>query len=352
MNPFRAFVRAALALAATAATLGCLSVPGTVETSDGRYLMGTVLEITLYASDAPTGRAALEKAFARVRELDQRMTRFDAGSEVRRLERNAGGPPLRVDPDLAQVLRRAREAHRLTRGTFDVTVGPLVDLWVRAAQRDRVPTPAELSLARARVGVRDLRVGADSRARLARVGMSLDLGGIAKGYALDAVARELRAAGIRNAFANFGRSSLLALGSPPEGGPWRVWLPGSGTTPGHVQRLRDQALSVSGSLEQASLIGGRRYGHIIDPRDGQPIQAQLRAAVIAPEATLAEVLSTALPILGPQDGTQLLASLPEVDGQLLAADGSVFATPGWHHHLEPAPAPSRSGSQPGIESVP
>ncbi|MEE2704078.1 MAG: FAD:protein FMN transferase [Myxococcota bacterium] len=352
MSPSRAFVRAALAAAATAATLGCLSGPGPVETSDGRYLMGTVLEITLYASDAATGRAALESAFARVRELEQRMTRFEAGSEVRRLERHAGGPLLPVDPDLARVLRRARAAHGLTRGAFDVTVGPLVDLWVRAAQRNRVPSPAELSLARARVGARDLRVDADSRAGLARAGMSLDLGGIAKGYALDSVASELRAAGIQNALANFGRSSLLALGSPPEGGAWRVWLPGSGETPGRVVLLRNQALSVSGSLGQASVIAGRRYGHIIDPRDGRPIQVPLRAAVIAPEATLAEVLSTALPILGSRDGAPLLASLPDVDGELLSVAGPVFATPGWSSRLDAGPARSPDAQGSGVESHP
>lgn len=309
---------------------GASGAERTRRASDGRYVMGTVLEIQLELPEAGDGRAALERLFGIAAELDARLTVYDPESAVSRLNRRAGQGAQPVDPELAAILAEARRYGRLTRGSFDVTVGPLVALWTQAARRDRLPTPAELAEARSRVGWQKLRVSLPATAELPKPGMSVDLGGIAKGYALDRMRAALDQAGLANAFLNFGGSSLLGLGTPAGGGGWRALLDDASDGYAGVVTLRDRALSVSGSLGQWSEIGGRRYGHVLDPRSGQPLVRARQAAIVARSGALAEALSKALLILGEEEGVALVESQPGAEGLLLDADGSVWRTSGWN----------------------
>ncbi|MCG8589302.1 MAG: FAD:protein FMN transferase [Proteobacteria bacterium] len=296
--------------------------------SDGRYLMGTVCELSLVASTPERGAQALERAFARIAELEAVLSRYRPESDVSRLNREAGRGEVAVHPDLARVLRAAVAATRETGGAFDVTVGPLVALWVRAASEDAPPGAQALAAARALVGGERIAVS-EGRASLPEVGMSVDLGGIAKGFALDRVRDDLEARGAARGLLSFGQSSVWALGAPPDGSGWRLLLraPDGGFT--GVVTLRDRAFSVSSTLGQSSRIGGRRYGHVIDPRTGWAITHELEAAVVAPTATRAETLSTALVVLGPAEGLALVEALPDTEALWLNADGVVQASSGW-----------------------
>lgn len=318
------------------AVIGCSfpgpGVPGPVApvtASDGRYAMGTVLEITLVGLDESDLRTTLDDLFGRVSRLDGLMTRVDSDSALSRLNRNAGRGRLAVDPELAEILRLATAYSRLTRGSFDVTIGPLVALWTEAAARDAPPAAADLEAARRRVGSRHLRIGDDDGVELTRTGVSIDLGGIAKGYALDRMLPLLRARGIGAALLNFGQSSTWAVGAPPDGSGWRLLVRGPSDDFLGVIRLRDLALSVSGSLGQWVEIGGRRYGHVLDPRTGWPLTRRRQALVVAPSAALAEALSKALLILGEEGGVALVAAQPGCEGLLADADGGLWMTPGW-----------------------
>ena len=182
--------------------------------SDGRYAMGTVLEIELYGADAAKTAEALESAFALAAELDRRMTVYDPGSDVSRLNRAAGGGPQPVHPDVASLLALSRDYALLTGGAFDVTIGPLVELWSEAAARDAAPSDAERARARALVGSEQIRVHAGARAEILSVGAAVNLGGIAKGYALDRMLPRLRELGVDRALLSFGQSSTWALGIP------------------------------------------------------------------------------------------------------------------------------------------
>ena len=327
---------AALVLAAAASALA--SPPG-VEVSDGRYVMGTILAITLEVEEPARGRELLDRLYGAAHHLDQVLTLYDPESALSRLNARAGHGPQAVDPELADLLARSIGFSQRTGGSFDVSVGPLVSLWRAAAERGVAPTPAELERARARVGSEGLRVLSDRSVEIVRAGASIDLGGVAKGYALDRLLEPLRAAGVANALLDFGESSFWALGAPPGEDGWRLLVrrPDSGYA--GVATLRDRAVSVSESLGQSLEIGGRRYGHVIDPRSGRPLESAALAMVLAPTAAEAEALSKALLLLGEEAGLALLEAQPGCEGLLVLAGGRQASTRGWQAatRFEPEP---------------
>ncbi|MFQ5513761.1 MAG: FAD:protein FMN transferase [Myxococcota bacterium] len=312
---------------AHALLLGALltSVPGPV--SDGRLQMGTVLELTL---GPPADPQLLDALFAYVHELDTMLTRFDVASDLSALNRAAGRGPHPVPRPLLELLEQAQRYTRLTRGSFDVTVGPLIELWSRAGIRGQTPSKDELERTLAIVGAEKIRI--DPRAgtvELPQPGMSVDLGGIAKGFALDRLVERLRSRGVRSALLSFGGSSLHALGAPEGKEGWRVLLRDASDGFAGVLTLRDRALSVSESLGARFEIAGRRYGHILDPRTGRPLRTRRLAAVVAPSGALAEALSKAVLILDPPAALALLESLESTEGMLLDPTGPTWQTPGW-----------------------
>ena len=159
--------------------------------------------------------------------------------------------------------------------------------------------------------------------------MSLDLGGIAKGWALDRMRERLLARGVASALVSFGQSSILALGAPPGASGWRILLQdGAGSYAG-VVTLRDAMLSVSGGFGRVSRIGGRDYGHVIDPRTGEPLTEGRQAAILAPTGAAAEALSKALLVLDADEAWSLLADLPHTEGLLLRGGRAPLSTRGW-----------------------
>jgi len=330
----------AAAVFAVLALLGCVGSGArrSQPVSDGRYVMGTVLEITLYGEGEREARSTLSELFAAAERLDALMTIFDSQSEVSRLNAAAGSGPQLVDPEVAELLRRSVAYTRLTHGTFDVTVGPLVRLWTDAAVAKRLPTDDELARAGARVGADSIRVSEDGRVELAEPGVAVDLGGVAKGFALERMRPVLRERRIANALLDFGQSSTLALGRPGGAAGWRLLVRGPETTDLGIVTLSDQALSVSSSFGHWLEIGGRRYGHVIDPRSGRPLTEPRQAVIVARDATLAEALSKALLILSPEDGLALVESQPDCEGMLVVAGGDQLRTPGWDEATRWLPA--------------
>lgn len=301
-----------------------------VTVSDGRYLMGTVLEISLCVSDRARGEALLGELFEEVTRLERVFSRFDATSDLSRLNRAAGSGPIPVAEPLAELTELSIGYTQLTRGAFDVTVGPLVVLWLEAERAGRLPSAEALAAARSRVG--PAWVGVDraaSTVELRLPGAMLDLGGIAKGWTLDRLAGKLREAGVSRALLAFGQSSICALGKPAGWDGWGILLgDASGGFAGTAQ-LDDRSISVSGSLGQYAEIAGRRYGHVIDPRTGEPLTRARVAAALAADGARAEALSKALLILGERDGIELLESLPDAEGILIDESGASWQTSGW-----------------------
>jgi len=334
------------ACAAALAALGCVHAaeapPATL--ADGRPAMGTLLELTLVGRDEPRLRALLAALFDEAARLESLLSSWDPASDVSRLNAAAGRGPQRVAPEVAELLARSRALAVLTRGTFDVTVGPLVALWDEAAARGTLPSAGALAAARARVGSGRIEVLEGSRVALA-AGTEVNLGGVGKGHALDRMLPLVRAAGTQAALLSFGQSSAWALGAPPGAAGWRLLAraPGGGFL--GVLTLRDRALSVSGSHGQRSEIAGRRLGHVLDPRTGAPLEVEREALVVASDATLAEALSKALLVLGAREGLALVAAQPGCEALLAEASGASARTPGWDAAVAWEALPAARSSQ-------
>ncbi len=273
--------------------------------------MGTQFRIVVWSADEATAKQASQAAFRRVADLNGSMSDYLPESELMRLCKKAGGPAVPVSPDLFAVLTRAAEISRITDGNFDVTVGPVVRLWRRSRRSQLLPADKELAAAKALVDYRLLELNPVSRtARLAKPGMMLDLGGIAKGYTAEAAQAVLKQHDIARALVAAGGD--IAVSGPPPGKPgWEIGIaraPGE-PTDGPTLILHDCGVSTSGDAEQYVEIGGKRYSHIVDPRTGLGLTDSWQVTVIAPNATTSDGMTKVLCILGPERGLNAVKGL-------------------------------------------
>lgn len=276
--------------------------------------MGMEFRVVLYAPDAAAARQAVDAMYRRVSALNLVLSDYEEDSELTRLNRTAGsGRAVPVSLDLWRVLVEGQRWAQRTHGAFDMTVGPVVQLWRRARRQHELPPPDRLERARAAVGYVYLELDPPRRAvRLMRPGMRLDLGGIAKGYVLDEALRVLEQHGLRRALLQAGGD--LVVGESPPGRPgWRVETTapdGGGAPPPESLLLRRCALATSGDRFQYVEIGGVRYSHIVDPRTGVGLTDHSQVAVIARRGMTADALATALSVLGPSNGIELVEATP------------------------------------------
>ena len=274
--------------------------------------MGVATRLVLYARDDATARAAARAAFARIAALEDKMSDWRPESESRRLERRAGAW-VPVSRELFAVLARAVEVARASDGAFDPTVGPLVAVWREARRTRRLPAPATLDSARARVGWRKLALDpARRRVRLDAPGMRLDLGGVAKGWILDDALGVLRARGVTRALLEAG-GDIVVGDAPPGRAGWEIDTPGaSAEVARRAGALVRGAVATSGPAAQLVEIDGVRYSHVVDPRTGVPLTSARQATVVARAGATADALATALTVLDPRAGEALLARFPGV----------------------------------------
>lgn len=291
--------------------------------SDGRQVMGTVLQITLEVTDEPSGRALLDVLFEEAMRLEAILTTWNPDSATMELNRSADGTPLPVPPELHHMLSDGRHAARETQGVFDITVAPLIELWHDAAARGALPSEAALRAAQARVGAERILLGPETA--LLERGMTVDFSGIGKGWTLDRLGEWLEEPFVSAALLDFGGSSWLARGAPDGETTWGVLLTsGHGKT--RVVRIRDESLSVSESFGQTIRVGDRTLSHVIDPRSGWPVLHDVTAAVRAPTGARAEVWSTALLIWPPGEGVGRARRMGDLEVLVLDAVHGRFAT--------------------------
>ncbi len=288
--------------------------------------MGLPFRIVLHAPDAATAEAAAKAAFARIAQLNDILSDYDTDSELSRLSRTAGeGRAIPVSADLWRMLQRSQAMARQTDGAFDVTVGPCVNLWRKARREKELPRADLLQAAKERVGWKKLEL--DSRNQTAKLrvpDMRLDLGAIAKGYAVDEALKVLRHHGVTKALVAGGGD--MAVGDPPPGkSGWRIELAPpdvANAPPARFVSLANAALATSGDLFQHVEIDGRRYSHIVDPRTGMGLIDHSLVAVIAPDCTTADSLATAVSVLGPEKGLALIEATPGAAARILRKPGS------------------------------
>jgi FAD:protein FMN transferase len=291
-----------------------------------RPAMGSHFEIRLPAR-TPGGLELATAGLDLIDELEAQMTVYRDDSEISRINATAHLGPVRVEPRLFELIEAAMNVTRATGGAYDVVAGALSEAWGFVRGPKRVPKSDELSEARRKSGAYHLRLDAShSTISFDRPGVVINLGSIGKGYALDRVAELVTehwwpTPGLLHG----GRSSLLAIGSPPDdfGGQWRIAVrdPFEPSRPLGVLHLRNRGLGTSGSAFQQFELGGRTYGHIIDPRSGEPpAHGPASVTVIAPSAAEADALSTACYLLGVERSREFLRSKPEVGALFVLAE--------------------------------
>jgi thiamine biosynthesis lipoprotein len=305
------------------------SVDSPAETADTtrvfRYLMGTSMQVAAFGGDAALRRAAIEEAFGALREVDRLMSNYRSDSELSHLNASAARGPVTVSAPLLSVLEAARRISVDSRGAFDVTVGPLVKLWGFFDKRPHVPTATELAAVRLLVDYRNILVDTRERTvRFTRPGVEIDLGGIAKGFAVELAANVLRRHGL-SGFVDAGGNQYM-LGTQPGKRLWTVGITDpiqGGRLLGEVD-VREGAVSTSADSSNFLVAGDRRYGHILDPRSLHPSTAALSVTILSTDATLGDAMSKAAFVLGPKDGLALIESYPQMSGVIAyrKADGS------------------------------
>ena len=276
-----------------------------------RNAMATRFELVLIGGDAARLRAAGEEALAEVDRLEARLSLYRPSSEIARVNAQAARQPVRVSPQVFRLLEQARQFHRETGGAFDIAIAPLVRCWGFMSGSGRVPDPILLDQARHQAGMEHVTFDSESvSVRFDREGVMLDLGAIGKGYAIDRAAKILREAGVTRALLHGGTSTIYGIGAPPDEEGWKVAIAGSQDESRTIATvlLRDSALSVSAVWARSFEADGKKFGHVIDPRTGQPVNNAVLAAVALPSATETDALSTALLVLG-LEGHDAIAKL-------------------------------------------
>jgi thiamine biosynthesis lipoprotein len=271
--------------------------------------MGTKFRIIIYAPDQATADKASKAAFERVEELNRIMSDYNPESELMRLCAKSGGDPVAVSEELFFVLSRAQEVAKLSDGAFDVTVGPVVRLWRLSRRTGRLPDPDKLAAARELVGYEKVKLDAQNRSvQLAKKGMLLDLGGIAKGYAADEAIAVLKKHGLTRALVAAG-GDIAVRGPPPGEDGWKIEIEAADDEEGKPRRtltLHDAGVSTSGEKEQYVEIDGKRYSHIVDPKTGIGLTGQQSATVIAPNGITADSMTKVVMIVDPDKGMPIV----------------------------------------------
>ena len=290
-----------------------------------RALMGTQVDVAVAGADAATLRRATELAFAQMQRLEQLMSRYRPDSVVARINHAAGIAPVRVPPEVMAVLRSAQQLAAATGGAFDATVGVFKG-WSFAPGATAVPTDRELARQRPLVGARGLVL--DPRAGtafLARRGMALDLGGVAKLPILEAGMQVLRANGVDHALVN-GGGDVLTLGQW-QGRPWRVGLRDPRAPErllGRVEVEGPAVVASSGDYERCFFQDGERMHHVLNPRTGRPATGVHGVSLVARDVAAVNGLGTALMVQGLAAGQALAERRPDLPLLMAGADGTLW----------------------------
>jgi thiamine biosynthesis lipoprotein len=293
--------------------------------------MGSTLRLTAWSGDPAATQAAFNEVFTEFDRLEKLMSTWIPGSDVERVNGAAGIKPVRVSAEVREVLGAARRTSEWTSGKFDVTFGALSGLWKFDHNQDNVvPDMREV---RRRLPLIDYRaIQSDDTAGtvfLARKGMSIHLGGIGKGYAIDRGATILRRRGVRDFMIQSGGD--IYVGGMKDGRPWRLGIQDPRGPANHTFAeldLSDGTFSTSGDYERFFMRDGRRYHHILDPANGEPARGSRSVTIVANDALVADGLSTGVFIMGPEAGMALIEQLSDVEGVIVSAKNEVLISSG------------------------
>ena len=299
--------------------------------------MGTVIEITLIADDEETANKASLQAFQEIKRIETLMSPWVDSSDVTRINRSSGKEWVKVSPETFEVIQKAQEISELSEGGFDITVGPLTELW-RKAREKKIPPPVEdvkekLGL----VNFKNIEMNQEGKVFLKKKGMAIDLGGIAKGYAVDRAFELLKSPGYKNLIVNAGGD--LRVGGTKNKQPWSIGIQNPRESKKILARISvsDTAIATSGDYEKYFIYQGNRYHHIFNPKDGFPTEGSQSVTIIAKDCITADGLATAVFVLGAERGYSLCQKLEGVDCIIVDKEGKTIFSPGLKGRISSGP---------------
>lgn len=293
------------------------------------FLLGTIVTVSIYQN---TDANVFDKVFERIKDIDNKMSTNVENSDIYRVNINSGNDYIKVSKDTFDVIKKGIFYSNLSNGKFDITIGPLVELWGIGTESARVPSEEEINNTIKLIDYKKIQlIEKEKKIKLMKKGMKIDLGGIAKGYAADEVADILRNENVEHAIINLG-GNIVALGSKPDGSPWNIGVQNPFTKRGEyigIVKVIDKTVVTSGVYERYFEENGKRYHHILNPYTGYPVENSLvSVSIITDKSIDADALSTITFSLGLSKGKRLIESLDGVEAIFITKDKRIFITEG------------------------
>jgi FAD:protein FMN transferase len=286
-------------------------------------LMGARFDITIVAEDSLSAEAYIDSCIAEVKRIEYLISDWIDTTQVSLINQNAGIRPIRVNPELIQLTKRALELSEITGGAFDITFAAMDKIWLFDGSMTRMPRPREVNKAKAKVDYKNIIIDTGrSTIFLKETGMKIGFGALGEGYAADKCRELMLSKGVPAGIVN-GSGDMNTWGHQPDGKPWNIGI----TDPFKKSRLyavlplKDGAVVTSGSYEKYAEINGKRYSHIINPATGYPASGLTSVTVFGPSAEKANGLSTSLMVLGKRKGLRLLKKYPEYSCIMITDEG-------------------------------
>ena len=294
------------------------------------FMMGSLIDISLYAENEKKSNKIIELAFEEVRRLDHLMSNYKKDSELSRINREAVRQATICDDELLYIIKQSSHYSKITKGAFDITVYPIVNLWGFFGDYDGniagyIPEENELqailpAVSYKNIEIKDISKKNDTGSTIffKNSKTQIDLGAIGKGYAVDKVIEILKSKGIKSALVNFA-GNIFALGSPQGREKWNIGLKDPINTNNIIGSfgISNKAVATSGDYERFFVNDNKKYSHIIDPRNGKPVSYILSVTILSNSASMADALSTGIFVLGKNEGFELLQELNDVEGIII-----------------------------------
>ncbi len=279
-----------------------------------KFLLNTIVDITV-VGQRKEAQKAIAQAFEEIERIENLLSIYKNNSEISKINMKSGFSAVKVSADTINILDKSIEISEITDGAFDITIGPLMDIWGFRDGNKRKPSDKDIIEKKKLIGYKNINIDhSQSSVRLSFHGMQLDLGAIAVGFAVDKAIEKLKSIGIKDALINAG-GEIYALGTPNGKRSWRVGIqhPRRNNELIGVLELKDKAISTSGDYENYFEVNDKRYHHILSPYTGKPVEGVMSVTVVSDKTVIADALSTAIFPMGAQKGMELIESFNDVE---------------------------------------
>jgi thiamine biosynthesis lipoprotein len=289
-------------------------------------LMGSRFEVTAVSDNDTLSWKAINACIGETRRIEKLISEWDSTSQTTNINRNAGIKPVKIDKELYDLIYRSIKISKLTDGAFDISFAPLLKVWKLDGTIKSLPAKEEIQQAKDKVGYQKIILdGKEQTVLLSKKGMKIGFGGIGQGYVANRCMQVMKAFGIQSGLINVS-GDIITWGTQPDGTAWRVGIADPSNKSSIISWLsiKDASLVTSGNYEKFITINGIRYGHILDPRTGYPVQGVGSVTIMSPDAEICDALATGIFVLGVEKGLELINKLKGIECLIIDEKGKLY----------------------------